>query len=339
MGPFFKSLSGKSLIGKTLLWCLAAVALTGALAGAPALAHDKSKTANASDAQTDADDNAIAEDGDTEDEDLDTAQIAPYKGGGAAPGESNGIGPDPDGDSNPATNTRTFAKIGDAAEASFDPPYRVVTFEAPPGAHQDKIVTQYAEKYGVRFSKGLRRQICEGQRYFRYDSQCTYRAAPSGKYAAVYRDDFHRPLTIEFQKPVCVAALAIYPTGGKEGERFEVSLQGYDKNGRKLDPAKIQFTWTDYTFRWRNMVGAYFLNNPATRVDVNVRSFTKKPKRDDAADNDVDDGAKDDEDALEEDDDDELVEDRTKIVRFLIDDVAFIDDGCDKELRAVEDAV
>ncbi|MEL7488995.1 MAG: hypothetical protein AAGJ87_17510, partial [Pseudomonadota bacterium] len=51
------------------------------------------------------------------------APANPYNDPKDPPVHGNGIGPDPDGDSNPATVTRPLAKIGDAAEASFDPPY------------------------------------------------------------------------------------------------------------------------------------------------------------------------------------------------------------------------
>lgn len=216
-----------------------------------------------------------------------------------APQNRNGIGPDPDGDTNPATNTRIFSKIGDEAEAAFDPPYQVVTFEAPPGRHLEKIRNQYGDDLGVKFSRGLTRQICEGQRYFQYDSQCTYMRAPSGRFAAAYRDDFSRPLRIRFDQPVCVAAMAIYPTGGKEGERFEVTLQGYDENENALSPAKISFQWTKDTFRWRHMAGAFYPNRQASRVDVSMKSLDPK--------------------------------ERNKIVRFLIDDVAFIEGGCSED--------
>lgn len=208
----------------------------------------------------------------------------------------NGVGPDPDGDTNPATNTRAISKIGDAAEAAFDPPYQVVTFEAPPGRHNDVIRKDYQKDFGVTFSRGLNRQICEGQRYFQYNSQCTYLRAPSGQYAAVYQDDYSRPLRIRFAQPVCVAAMAIYPTGGKEGETFEVTLQGYDANDQKLDAAKVKFKWTKDTFRWRHMAGAYFINQKAQRVDVSMRSLDPR--------------------------------ERGKIVRFLLDDVAFIESAC-----------
>ena len=227
----------------------------------------------------------------------------PYDDPENIPTHGNGLGPDPDGDTNPATNTHAISKIGDAAEAAFDPPYRVVTFEVPPGDHDDKIRKQYKDNFGVVFSRGLSRQICEGQRYFQYNSQCTYLRAPSGQYAAVYDDEYKRPLRIRFAEPVCVAAMAIYPTGGKEGEEFEVTLQGYDADENKLDPAKLKFSWTKDTFRWRHMAGAYFLQERANRVDVSMRSLDDKEKG--------------------------------KPVRFLIDDVAYVEDSCSEAISSV----
>lgn len=214
---------------------------------------------------------------------------------GAPSGQWNGAGPDPDGDSNPATNTRLLVRIGDAAEAALDPPFRVITFEAPPGGHGDVIRKQYQEKYGVTFSRGLKRQICEGQRYFQYNSECTYLRAPSGDYAAVYRDDWGRPLRIRFERAVCAASLAIYPTGGKEGEEYIITLQPYAGDDHPLKKVTVPFKWTHDTFRWRMMAGAYFTDLRATRVDVSIESRRKKSKN--------------------------------KIVRFLIDDVASIEDS------------
>ncbi len=207
----------------------------------------------------------------------------------------NGIGSDPDGDTNPATNTRALSRIGDAAEASFDPPYQVVTFEAENG-HGDAISDDYAKEFGLSFSGDLKRQVCDGPRHSRYDSLCTYLRAPSGDYAAVYEHRFNRPLRIEFAQSVCVAAMAIYPTGGKEGETFEVTIQGYDATGSKIGAATSRFDWTQNTFRWRHMAGAYFLEARASAVDVSVRSLDPSQSAD--------------------------------MVRFLIDDVAFIEGDC-----------
>jgi len=236
-------------------------------------------------------------DGEASDEN--EAHPHPYNDPEEIPTSGNGIGPDPDGDTNPATNTHAISKIGDAAEAAFDPPYRVVTFEAPPGSHDDKIRKQYDDNFGVSFSRGLSRQICEGQRYFQYNSQCTYLRAPSGQYAAVYEDEYKRPLRIRFAEPVCVAAMAIYPTGGKEGEEFEVTLQGYDADENKLDPATLKFSWTKDT-------GAYFLQERANRVDVSMKSLDNKEKG--------------------------------KPVRFLIDDVAYVEESCSEAIASVADA-
>lgn len=212
--------------------------------------------------------------------------------------EPNGYGADPDGDSNPAVNTQLIVRIGDAAEAQLDPPFKIVTFEAPPGSHGDSIRMQYADNYGVWFSKGLTRQVCEGQRYFRYDSQCTYRRAPSGKFAALYDDQWGRPLRVRYNEPVCAAAFALYPTGGEEGERFKVTLQPYASDDTALEPVDYYFDWTEDTFRWRLMAGAYFLDQKADRIDVNIESRTHKEK----------------------------------IVRFLVDDVAYVTDNCTQSL-------
>lgn len=225
-------------------------------------------------------------------------------GGVAIPANAtpNGIGVDPDGDSNPATDTRAFARTGPEAEKNLNPPYQTITFEAPPGGHGDIIRGQYGKNFGVKFSRGLNREICAGQRYFQYDSKCTYLAAPSGKFAALYKDDYQRPLRIRFDRPICAAALAAYPTGGKEGERFQVTMQPFANDETKMKAAIIKFTWTHNTFRWRNMVGAFFSGKKASRVDVSVKSLDKPGKK----------------------------------VALLIDDVSFIEDGCDSHLEEIK---
>jgi hypothetical protein len=217
---------------------------------------------------------------------------------GAAFAAPNGEGPDPDGDSNPAVNTKLFARIGDAAEAALDPPFQILTFEAPRVRHGEKVLEETVGeqdlKRKVTFSGGLSRQICKGQLYFRYDTQCTYMAAPSGEMAALYRNEWGRPLKVTFEKPVCAAALAAYPTGGQEGERYQIELQPYDAAGEKLDKVAYEFTWTNDTYRWRLMAGAFFGSDKAARIDVNFASLSN-PK---------------------------------KVVRFLIDDLAFIENDC-----------
>ncbi len=218
----------------------------------------------------------------------------------------NGVGPDPDGDTNPATRTFALASIG-AADARLDPRFSVISFEPPPGRHGDTIRNQYVKRFGVGFGKGLDRQVCEeGQRYFRYDTLCSYMAPPSGAYAAHYRTDRRDPLSVSFERPVCAAALSIYPIGGREGERFEATLTPY-AGDRKLKPAKIRFAWTQDTFRWRTMVGAFFLDRSADRVEIMLKS------RDPAA--------------------------KSDIVQFLIDDFGFIESGCEEVLDDIRDAV
>lgn len=206
----------------------------------------------------------------------------------------NGAGYDADGDLNPAVNTRLIARIGDAAEAALDPPFKIVTFEASPSHHGDPVASERVDSRTIRFSPGLKRQLCDGRRYFSYDTECPYLAAPSGRFAAVYRDEWRRPLQIAFEEPVCAAALAVYPTGGAEGETFKVVLQPYAGDGAELQKVEYEFNWTHDTFRWRLMAGAFFFDRKAGRLDVSVESKA----------------------------------DTSKIVRFLIDDVAFIEDDC-----------
>jgi hypothetical protein len=213
----------------------------------------------------------------------------------------NGVGPDPDGDSNPATNTRLIARIGDAAEAALDPPFKVLTFEASRTEHNKAVRELAVDDRKVTFSKGLRRQICKGQLYFRYDTQCTYIAAPSGEMAGLYHDEWGRPLIMRFQEPVCAAALAIYPTGGQEGEAYKITLQPFSADEKELTPVSYQFTWTNDTFRWRLMAGAFFLNERAKRVDINIKSLDNP----------------------------------SKVVRFLIDDVAFVEQNCTTALADI----
>ena len=212
----------------------------------------------------------------------------------------NGIGPDPDRDTNPATITGVIKRVGDAAEAANDAPYRVVTFEAPPGSHGDVIRKAYEKDFGVKFGRGLTRQICEGQRRFYYDSICTYEAAPSGKYAAGYVNYLNAPLLIEFDRPVCVVTMAIYPTGGAEREPFTVTINGWDAQGAPLPAAQAEFEWTQNTVRWRHMAGAYYIGARASKITVGMKSGTASEAGD--------------------------------VLRFLIDDVAFVQDGCEEVL-------
>lgn len=212
----------------------------------------------------------------------------------------NGIGPDPDRDTNPATITGVIARIGDPKIAADDAPYRVITFEAPPGAHNDVIRNGYAKEFGVRFGDGVTRQICEGQRRFYYDSMCTYEAAPSGRFAAGYMNYLNAPMVIEFDAPVCIVTMAIYPTGGDEAEPFTVTIKGWDESGAPLPQADAEFEWTKNTVRWRHMAGAYYIGGRAKTITVGMKSG----KASEAGD----------------------------VLRFLIDDLAFVQDGCDAAL-------
>ncbi len=227
-----------------------------------------------------------------------SAAIATSAAAADAPGgyvHENGIGPDPDGDTNPATITRVIKRDARAPE-DLDGPYRVIDFETPPGKHGDIIREVYAPEYGVHFGKGLTRQVCKGQRRFYYDSICTYPAAPSGYYAAGYYDYLNAPLTIEFDRPICVATMAIYPTGADDDEPFTVTIKGWDEAGVPLPDAKAEFEWNKDTVRWMNMAGAYYLGGRAKKIEVSMNSG----KASEAG----------------------------EILRFLIDDLAFVQDDC-----------
>lgn len=215
----------------------------------------------------------------------------------------NGVGADPDGDTNPATDTRVVPFFTDAAEAADDPPYAVITFEPPPGRQNEAIIHDYEEKFGVTFGRGLSWQICRGQRHFQYDSMCTYAAPTSGQFAAGYLNYLNSPLRIEFARPVCIVTMSIYPTGGKEGEPFEFKIEGWTESGDKLAVATTDFEWTNDTVRWRNMAGVYFVDQRAKRITVSMRSLDPAEAK--------------------------------ETLRYLIDDFAFVDDGCDAALEDI----
>lgn len=219
-----------------------------------------------------------------------------------AQSHENGYGPDPDGDTNPATRTRAIANIG-ATDIKLDPRFTVMTFEPPPGAHNSAIRNQYANKYGVGFSKGLKWQICDDQRYYQYDSLCTYIRPPSGSFAAYYRDDWKRPLTVTFKKPVCAVMTSVYATGGKEGEKFKVTLSARKANGDPAGEATVTFAWTQDTFRWRVMAGGFFLKEDASSIDIAVAR----------------------------------TENAGDVLQFLIDDLAFVETGCEAVLDEIKD--
>ena len=228
----------------------------------------------------------------------------------------NGIGPDPDGDSNPATDTRILPFIGEVLQGADGSVFPVVHFEPPPGRHGEPIIRDYSEKYGVKFGPGLTWQICEGQRHFLYNSMCTYEAPTSGNFAAGYRSDLNRPLVIEFERPVCLVTMSIYPTGAKEDELFEFAIEGWDGYGRAIERATEEFRWEKETVRFRNIAGAYFMGEPAKRITVSMKSIDEEKRR------------KNSEDKQDDRERDTL--------RYLIDDLAFVSGSCDAAIDEVE---
>lgn len=218
-----------------------------------------------------------------------------------AQSNENGYGPDPDGDTNPATRTRAVANVG-AWDVNLNPRFTIMTFEPPPGVHGGEIRDQYARKNGVAFGKGLRWQICDDQRYFQYDSLCTYIRPPSGLFAAYYRDDRKSPLKIDFEKPACAVMMSIYPPGGREGEKFIATLKAKNAKDEDAGTATVTFAWTQDTFRWRVMAGAFFLKEPASSLDVTI-ARTENPG---------------------------------DVIQFLIDDLAYIKTGCVEALDEIK---
>ncbi|MEM8937661.1 MAG: hypothetical protein AAGC77_14785 [Pseudomonadota bacterium] len=212
----------------------------------------------------------------------------------------NGIGPDPDRDSNPATDSSAFSIVGDPAILKDDPPFEVITFEPPPGRNGDPIRTDYELDFGVTFGRGLSWQVCRGPIRSQIDSMCTYEAAPSGAYAAGYLDHLNLPLEITFDAPVCFVSMAIYPSGGEKNEPFELKIESWSEDGAKMRAKTVDFVWTEQTVRWRHMAGAYFLETPAKKVAISMK--TKKG-------------------ALARD-----------ALRFLMDDLAFMETGCESAL-------
>ncbi|MBI1394101.1 MAG: hypothetical protein GC152_15315 [Alphaproteobacteria bacterium] len=252
-----------------------------------------------------------------------------YAPGRAAAGE-NGIGADADGDGNPATDVLGYYREVTPGADQFDVPFRVVTFDPPPGRNNDIVSGQYADGMGVRFSDGLKLQICDGQRYPRYDSRCTYEAPPSGSYAAVYSNSPRDPLRIKFDAPVCATALSIYPVGGVEGERFRVNItmrrSGVDGGEpARIGSTKVDFTWTNNTFRWRNKVMAFLEEGAADSIEIEMRSL--KLEDDDAAEQAAYDylvASGEEPPQMTEEQKTARAERRRRNIDFLIDDVAFI---------------
>ncbi|MEM8770797.1 MAG: hypothetical protein AAGD92_04005 [Pseudomonadota bacterium] len=216
----------------------------------------------------------------------------------------NGIGPDPDRDTNPATDTRIIPFVGEWRTTTGGDLYPIVQFEPPPGKHAEPIRKDFAAEYGVTFGPGLSWQVCDGHRHFQYDSMCTYEAPTSGKFAAGYLDYLNRPLEITFDEPVCIVTMSIYPTGAKDREPFEFTIEGWDEYGRPLEAARETFEWKKETVRWNNVAGAYFVGAPAKKITVAMRSA----------------------DSAE----------AGKTLRYLIDDLAFLSQSCDAAVDDIE---
>ncbi len=228
----------------------------------------------------------------------------------------NGIGPDPDGDSNPATDTRVLPFVGRVLVDAEGSTFPVVHFEPPPGTHGEPIIQDYYGKYGVKFGPGLSWQICEGQRHFQYNSMCTYQAPTSGRFAAGYRNVLNRPLAIEFDQPACLVTMSIYPTGAELEELFEFEIQGWDADDRPLDRARVEFEWENETVIFDNIAGAYFMDAPAKRITVSMKSLDEEARRKESEDKE----------------DDREVD----TLRYLIDDLAFISGSCGDAIDEVE---
>ena len=193
----------------------------------------------------------------------------------------NGVGVDLDGDTNPVTDVYGFFLGGEQSDGALDPSFTVLDFEAPAREHGTTVRRiEHADGAGAAsFSKGLSLQICEGPRHFEYNSMCTYLKPPSGDFAGFYRDEYKRPLRVRFDEPVCALSMAIYPTGGREGERFRAKMTFYRKSGdteKSMGSKIIDFTWTENTFRWRSNIVALLEKRAAHRVDVQLYSRDDK---------------------------------------------------------------
>lgn len=185
----------------------------------------------------------------------------------------NGIGPDPDNDSNPATITDVIPFIGEVLVNSDGEKFPIIHFEPPPGTHGEPIRVDYEASHGVTFGPGLSWQICEGQRHFQYNSMCTYEAPTSGNFAAGYLNYLNRPLIIEFDKAVCLASMSIYPTGAVKNEPFLFTVEGWDDDNQLIATASKEFHWNKDTVRFKNLAGAYFASTPAKKISVSLKSL------------------------------------------------------------------
>jgi hypothetical protein len=229
----------------------------------------------------------------------------------------NGIGPDLDRDTNPATDTRVLPFVGEVLTGADGTVFPVIHFEPPPGRHGETIKSDYYGKYGVKFGPGLTWQICEGQRHFQYNSMCTYEAPTSGDFAAGYLSYLNYPLVIEFDQPVCLVSMSIYPTGGEQDELFEFVIEGWYADDQYIDRASEDFRWKKETVRFRNIAGAYFMNQPAKRIAASMRSIDETQRRKNSKDKNDD--------------------NRADTLRYLIDDLAFVSGSCEAAIDEVDE--
>ncbi|MEM6536204.1 MAG: hypothetical protein AAF668_00590 [Pseudomonadota bacterium] len=249
---------------------------------------------------------------------------------------ANGIGSDPDGDGNPATNVFSVSNIRGPFAPSFDAPFDIITFDPPPAAANQLISTQYKSSKGVTFSDGLYLQVCDGARHGKYDSRCVYEAPPSGKFAAIHSSAVSNALEIKFDDPICAASIAVYPVGGSEGEEFSVSLTLLNEdsvNGtlEKIENSRIGISWTNDTVRWRSNVFAFSEKASADAIRIELRShrYLYVPRSTDA---EIASRAYQSTERLRNERGKRIV----RRVDFLIDDIAFlaVDDGSDKSACA-----
>ena len=217
----------------------------------------------------------------------------------------NGIGPDPDGDTNPATDTTVVPFVGEILVGADGTTFPVLHFEPPPGTHGEPIVEDYHKDFGVKFGPGLSWQICEGQRHFQYNSMCTYEAPTSGDFAAGYVNRLNRPLVIEFDEPICFVSMSIYPTGAKKDEPFLFSIEGRDSADQVIDSASLEFEWNKDTVRFNNIAGAYFTQQSPNKIAISMRSLDPGEAK--------------------------------TTLRYLIDDLSFLGGSCDAAVSEVEE--
>ena len=225
-----------------------------------------------------------------------------YAQGGSGVHE-NGIGRDHDGDTNPATETRSGAAFN-PSRTQYDSSYSVISFDDGAARSGKQVASSYQRDVGVAFSSGLTFEQCAPPQNTDHAGMCPYYAAPSGRFVGGFDAYHHGELRANFAREACVVAMSVYPTGGEAGEIFEVRLRGENPAGVPITEQTKVFTWRASTIKWQNEVGVYFTGDTAKNVFISVKSL-RHPKRP---------------------------------VRFLIDDFAFVEVGCAKAIAKVRAA-